>query len=206
MATTPGTSSEVNRLPALLGVAAALGLWMGGEALQEQVQRQQQRLEAATRTVLPRTAQSLPEAERSATQARERRTEVEQRLQSSEPLSFVQARVIHELRQLCSAEGIQACSVKYFDDAARNDARPGGAARPAADKASAAGSLADLGLGRARAIVSGSFQDQEFRRLIDKLEQRTAPGQWRVSGLVVRNNTFELDVELILRPAAARSP
>lgn len=205
MATTPGDSNEVNRLPALLGVAAALGLWMGGEALQDQVQRQQQRLASVTRTTLPRTAQSLPEAERSAAQARERRADVEQRLQSTEPLSFVQARVVHELRQLCSAEGIQACTVKYFDDAARNDQRPA-AARPAADKASAAAGLADLGLGRARAVVGGTFQDQEFRRLLDKLAQRPAPGQWRVTGLVVRNNTFEIDVELILRPAVARSP
>jgi hypothetical protein len=205
MATADSSRSDVNRLPALLGVAAALGLWMGGEALQEQVQRQQQRLEAASRTVLPRTAQSLPEAELGAAQIRERRVDVEQRLQTTEPLSFVQARVIHELRQLCSAEGIQGCSVKYFDEAARTDLRPA-AARPAADKASAPGSLAELGLGRARAIVSGTFQDQEFRRLLDKLSRRTDPGLWRVNGLVVRNNTFEIDAELILRPAAAKSP
>lgn len=199
------SSTDVNRLPALLGVAAALGLWMGAEAVQEQVQRQQQRLAAATRTVLPRTAQSLPEAERSAAQVREDRVDIEQRLQTSEPLSFVQARVIHELRQMCSAEGIQGCSVKFFDEPVRSDQRPA-AARPAADKASAAASLADLGLGRARAIVSGSFQDQEFRRLLDKLSQRSAPGLWRVTGLVVRNNTFEIDAELILRPAAAKAP
>ena len=206
MATAAGASSDVNRLPALLGVAAALGLWMGGEALQEQVQRQQQRLESAARTVLPRTAQSLPDAERGAAQAREDRVDIEQRLQTTEPLSFVQARVIHELRQLCSAEGIQGCSVKFFDEPARNDLRAS-APRPAADKASAAAaSLADLGLGRARAIVSGTFQDQEFRRLLDKLAQRSAPGLWRVTGLVVRNNTFEIDAELILRPASAKSP
>lgn len=196
-----------NRLPLLLGVAAALGLWMAGEAMQERVKAQEQQLASTSQTVLPRAARSLPEAERSAADARQRRSEIEAKLNSSEPVAFIQAKVVHDLRQRCTAEGIQGCVVKYADEALRTEQRPAtaataGAARPAADKASAA-TVAELGLGKARAVISGTFQDLEFRRFLAKLVQAQGQdGLWRINGLVVRNNTFEIDAELIVRPAA----
>lgn len=203
MGVTPGGG----RLPVLLGVAAALGLWMAGETLQERVKAQEQQIASTSQAVLPRAARSLPEAERSAADARQRRSEIEARLNNSEPVAFVQAKVVHDLRQRCTAEGIQGCVVKYADDALRPEQRPPaatspGAARPAADKASAA-SVAELGLGKARAVISGTFQDLEFRRFLTKLGQgKGEGGLWRINGLVVRNNTFEIDAELIVRPAS----
>lgn len=199
----PANAAEINWLPALLGIAAALGFWLGGEVIQDRVKQLQQGLDDARQTSLPRTALTLPAAERSAADLRRQRVAIESMLQSTDPVSYVQAKVVYELRQSCAAEGIQACAVRYFDESTRGDQRPAAsAARSPAVKASAA-SVADLGLGRARAIISGSFQDLEFRRFINKLRTRPEAGLWRINALTVRNNTFEIDAELIVRPAPA---
>lgn len=197
--------SPSKRLPLLLGVAAALGLWMAGDAMQQRVKAQEQELANSSQAVLPRAARSLPEAEGSAAAVRQRRSDIESMLTSSDPVAFVQAKVVHDLRLRCQAEGIQGCVVKYADDALRAEQRTPAAtpnaARPAADKASAA-SVAELGLGKARAVISGTFQDLEFRRFLAKLVRSTDQGGlWRINGLVVRSNTFEIDAELIVRPA-----
>lgn len=200
------------RLLALVGLALALGAWMGVDALREQVEQRRQQVEVAGRAVLPRAAQSLAALQEGAAAARREREALEAALQRTDPAAYVQARVVHELRQRCGAERIEACSVKYLEDsAARGTATagagtsPGGsAARAAAPPARAASaSLSELGLAKARALVSGTFQDAEFRRFLAGLLQSSDGGIWKLNALNVRNNTFEIDVELLMRPAAA---
>jgi hypothetical protein len=197
--------AENRLLLPLIGLAAALGLWLVSERVELQVRELEQQLANAVRPVRS-TAGMLEQAEQSARSSAARRATLEARLQSREPTELLQTRFLHELRQRCSAAGINSCAVKYSAEPTR-----GGSGTPAARAASAPRALAtlpdsevgleDLGLAKARAVISGTFQNDELLAYVDTLTNDPVRF-WRVNGLVVRGNNFELDVEQIVRPPA----
>ncbi|GAP33863.1 hypothetical protein [Piscinibacter sakaiensis] len=193
------------RLLALVGLAVALGCWMAIDGVRERVRELRQQDEARQQAVRPRQAVAAADIAADATAARRERERIEALLQQDEGAAQVQARVVHQLRQWCAAEGVQGCAVKYLEDPAANRATPAAASAPpsraAGARNAAPATLADLGLARARAQVSGTFQDLEFRRFLQRLTDAPTAGAWKLNAVVVRNNAFELDLELIIRPA-----
>ena len=103
-------------------------------------------------------------------------------------VSIARAQAVFTLRELCTASLATVCQVRLSDEIST------GAAKAAATAASGAATLPGLGVAKARAVVSGNFQDAEMERLVRSL-QRDPKHHWRINGVLVRNNSFELDVE-----------
>ncbi len=194
--------SDRRLLLPLIGIAAALALWLLSEPIEQQARELEQQLASEIRP-LRSTAGLLEQAERDAAAASRQRRQVEAALQSSEPVELLQTRFLFQLRQRCEAAGVQSCVVRFSSDVARPGAasasQPAGIAQGLASASVAEVGLTDLGLAKARAVVTGTFQRDELTALVDGLA-RDPQRTWRVNGLVVRSNTFELDVEQIVRP------
>jgi hypothetical protein len=199
-----GEGSSPWLLP-LVGLAAALALWMGGDEMRQRSLELERRQQAAAAQPVRLAGDLLDTTRRSAAEARAERRAIETALDSREPLELLQTRFLFDLRQRCQAAGVQSCVVRFSADANRPAAAaPAASAASAqrlADKASAEVTLEDLGLARARATVGGTFQARELLDFITTLDRDTARA-WRINGLVVRANNFELDVEQIVRPPA----
>lgn len=195
--------SDNRLLLPLIGVAAALALWLASERVEEQARELDQQLSNAVRPIR-NTAGLLEQAELDARNAAQQRTAIEAGLQGSEPIELLQTRFLHQLRQRCQAAGINSCVVKYSGETARSGVaapRAASAARPLSAVPESEVGLEDLGLAKARAVITGSFQKNELLAYVDTL-RRDPERIWRVNGLVVRGNNFELDVEQIVRPPA----
>ncbi|WP_418316459.1 hypothetical protein [Piscinibacter sakaiensis] len=191
-------------LPGLIGIAAALAIWMLAQPVVDEAHSLRQQIGIAGSTRSLSGDEALLDLEALAREAAGRRAAIEARLQTVDPPAIAHAKVLHDLRQRCAAAGIQNCAVKYVDDAVQT-----GTQRPSAQPANADGSaapttLVSLGLARSKAVISGQFQDVEFRNLVNDLERQDNV-VWRLTGLTVRANRFDLDAELITRgqPATA---
>lgn len=206
-----GTSEQKWLLP-LIGIAVALGCWMLADSVREQTLQLANELPAQNAQTVRNATEAMARMQARAATAHRERTEIEQALQVDEPLPLLETRFVHTLRQRCLAAGAQSCVVKFSGPATRSSALPPaatagtgtGARGSLADKTDAVVSLEDLGLAKARAIVSGTFQTKELLDFVASIRNDRTQ-HWRINGVVVRANNFELDVELLLRePDSAR--
>lgn len=193
-------------LPALLGIVAALLLWLLADDYRARLPDLQQRLGLAQRLAGRGPVQSLAQAQADAAAAQRRRAAIEQRLRTADSAQMTRARLGHELRALCATAGAQNCAVRLAEQSRPQDARSTGSTG-AAPSATAAGlpptaTLEALGISSNRATVSGIFARNELERLVASLlADRDA--YWRINGLSVRGTNFELDVERHSLPDAA---
>jgi len=203
-----GDTTEQKWLLPLIGIAVALGCWMLADEVREQALQLANQLPAQTPQSVRNASEAMARMQARAATARSARTEIEQALQADEPLPLLETRFVHILRQRCLAAGVQSCVVKFSGPVTRPASAPtstsAGSRTSLADKTDAVVSLEDLGLAKARAIVSGSFQTGELLDFVASI-RNDRDQHWRVNGLVVKANNFELDVELLLREPGSSS-
>lgn len=189
-----------NTTPALLGFIAAILLWYGGEHLRDQLPPLVQQLKAASMLVQRGGGSELSGLKSDVSQARGERLAIEFRMRSDDTEQMARARLVFDLRARCGAARLQSCSVRLSEETGSAQTS---VADTKADKSGARDgetTLASLGIQKARAIVSGTFGGDDLGAFVDAL-RNDGTAQWRVNGLVVRGNTFELDVERHIRPA-----
>lgn len=188
-------SESRSLMPALLATVGAILLWTWGDDLKAQLPALQQQLKQALTLVERGSSQDLDQARALANAARAERRALEQRLTSSDNEQTLRAQVLYDLRLRCAEARVAACGVRLSDAGANANAVPAGKS----DSKDAKVDLEALGVRKARAIVSGTFQNDELMTLYQALRQDPS-AVWRVNGVLVRNNTFELDVERHIRP------
>jgi len=199
-----GQPASASQLPALLAIVAAIIGWLVGSEWQAAVPPVQQQLQAAARLAGRSSPEQLDDVSRNAEQLAAARATLERRLSSGESEQLVRAKLVQTLRDRCSESLATQCIVKLADDArqARSDAPTQRGSPPARlGRENGAAALEDLGIRRARALVSGGFTNDEPLRLVKAL-QDDAQQVWRLNGVVIRGNTFEVDVELHTRSTA----
>lgn len=203
-----GDTTEQKWLLPLIGIAVALGCWMLADEVREQTLQLANQLPAQNPQSVRNAAEAMARMQARAATARSARNEIEKALQADEPLPLLETRFVHTLRQRCLAAGVQSCVVKFSGPVTRPASAPtstsAGSRTSLADKTDAVVSLEDLGLAKARALVSGSFQTRELLDFVASI-RNDRDQHWRVNGLVVKANNFELDVELLLREPGSSS-
>ena len=183
--------------PALVGIIAAILLWYAAENLRERLPPLTQQLKAAATLVQRGSSPELSGLKSEASKARSERMAIEFRMRSDDTEQMARARLVFDLRQRCGIAKLLGCSVRLSDETSASRTPP------VVDKTSRDGesTLESIGINKARAIVSGTFNGDDFVTLINTLRDDGA-ALWRVNGFVVRGNTFELDVERHIRPAS----
>ena len=177
-------------LPALLCIAAAAVVWTLADEQRARWPSLVQQLKTAQGLVDRLQGSSAATAQASARGLREERAAWAARLASTDNEAVARAQAVFTLRQVCTDSLATSCAVRLSEEISRG---PGTATAPST-AASGAASLQGLGLSKARAVVSGNFSNDELDKLV-RLLQNDAQAQWRINGLLVRNNSFELDVE-----------
>ncbi len=192
--------ASASLMPALLAVVAGILLWTLGEDLRDRMPPLRQQLKAALALNERGSAQELAAAKQQAFAARTERRAWETRLASLDSEQTMRAQVIYDLRRRCVVDAhIATCNVRLSDEGATSPS-PATTSRQAAESKGAA-TLESLGIRKVRAVVSGNFQGGELLALYKTLKDDSS-AVWRINGVVVRNNTFELDLERHIRPAS----
>ncbi len=197
-ATDAGRSSM---LPALFGVLLAIVFWMLAEGAREDLKGVESQVNTAQRTA-SRVSDSgeTSDLQASLENAQSQKAALTNRLKTTEAAQMIRAKIVYDLRQKCTATGAAVCSVRLADDtiaAARSATGPNPQGSTAPTPGGAGEDklkLIDLGIQKARAIISGSFQSDEIAELGKRLHE-DPDAYWRINGIVVRGSTFEFDVE-----------
>jgi type IV secretory pathway VirJ component len=184
--TTPGSSGW---LPALLCLAAATVVWTLADEQRARLPALVQQLKTAQGLIDRTQSAGAASAEATARELRVQRQAWLDRLATTDNEAVARAQAVFTLRELCTASLASACQVRLSEEI-------GGTAAKAVAVAASGGSatLQGLGMAKARAVVSGNFQAEELQALVRSL-QRDTKHHWRINGLGVCNNSFELDVE-----------
>ncbi len=192
----------------LLAIAAALVCWSVGEDWRQEMTPLTQQLKSASALGGRGQPQEIEALRRQVEQAGRQRQAIEVQLKSEVDLEMVRAYLNADLRRLCLDSLAKNCMVRLADTATASRPAPGAAPTTSAANATTPGpvGLASLGVMGARATVSGLFETDEPIRLLKLLSQDTGR-TWRTNGVVVRGNSFEVDVErLVLTPATTSKP
>ena len=183
----------------LLSTIAAILLWLGADELHQRVRETEVQIAAAAKRVSRGSPEEVAARQRQAQQTQARRQGLAQRLASDETEQMTRAKLVFELRQKCNAVPL-ACQVRLADLSSAETLKQ------RATEADADLSLEGLGVSRARAVLSSNFKSNELLDLYKTFAQ-DPEAQWKVNALVVKGNSFELDVErLVLRQAGKKLP
>lgn len=197
----PADAAPASHLPALILLVVAITGWSFGSDWRDEVPALKQQVGTAAKVAGRTSGVELEALRADARRLADERAGLEARLRSNDSEQTVRARLVNDLREQCLQTGAANCVVRLADEALA----PSSAVR--AQKAQAGDSnptLDDLGIRRARALVSGSFAADEPMRLVDAL-QGDRKAVWRLNGVVVRGNTFEIDAERHTRPPTEAS-
>ncbi len=198
----------------LLALAGAIVCWTVGEDWRQEMTPLNQQLKSASALAGRGSPQEIAALRRQAQDASLQRSAIEARLTSEGDLELVRAHLNSDLRRFCLDALAKSCVVRLADDslASRVPApgavapNAGAAASPYAAANTGAVGLESLGVLRARGTVSGVFEADEPTRLL-QLTQQDSGRTWRVNGVVVKGNNFEIDLErLVLAPQAGAKP
>jgi hypothetical protein len=196
------STARPSTIPALVALAAAILLWSLADDWRTAMQPLAQQLNTAAALTRRGAPQELTAAQSRLADAVSVSRAIQARLATTDSAEMVRAQLNAELRQACLAVLATNCVVRLADDSlasAAPSAAPGKTPAPTATTG-----LAALGIQRARATVSAGFRADELRSLLQALavdEQRA----WRVNAVVVRGNTFEVDVERLVRNGAGEA-
>jgi hypothetical protein len=202
----------------LLAVATAIVCWTFGEDWRQEMTPLSQQLKTVSALAGRGSPQEIEALRKQSKEANSRRLAIESRLKADGDLEMVRAHLNADLRRFCLDALAKNCVVRLADDSLTNRTGPAAAATtpvtssatgagpgPAAAAAASAG-LEALGVLRARGTVTGIFEADEPLRLL-KLMQQDSQRTWRVNGVVVRGNSFEMDLErLVLAPNTGARP
>jgi hypothetical protein len=184
----------------LLAVAASIVCWSVGEDWRQEMIPLTQQLKSASALAKRGAPQEILALRQHAQAAARQRREIELQLKAEGDLELVRAYLNSDLRRVCLDSLAKNCAVRLADDSLTDRASTAASPAAGAKVAGAAGSN-NLGILRARATVSGLFETDEPVRLL-KLLSQDGGRVWRTNGVLVRGNSFEVDVErLVLVPA-----
>lgn len=178
---------------ALLALVAAILLWTWGEDLRAELPALQQQVRQALRVVERDSRQELQAAQASSRTAAAQRVALERRLASTDDEQTLRAQTVYDLRRRCAEARVVACVVRLSEAGAAT-----GGSKDSSPRTGGTPALERLGIVKARAIVSGTFQNDEMLAMYRSL-MADPDAVWRLNGVVVRNNAFELDVERHIR-------
>ncbi len=179
----------------LVGFVAAILLWLGADELKNGSQELKAQLGLAERRIQHGSPEELALQRRNAQQLEAARQQLLTRLASNESEQMTRAKLVYELRQKCNAVPT-SCQIRLAELTSTS-----GVKREV--DANGDPTLESLGIRRARAILSGSFQTDELMRLYRQFTEDTQ-AQWRLNSVVVKGNEYELDIErLVLAPEGA---
>ena len=203
-------AGRTSLMPALVGILLAVLFWMAAENFREGLPGIELQIDAAARAA--RRADDGGEARRlqaSKDLARAERASLSAQLRTDDNPQMIRAKVVYDLRRKCEAAGVTTCSVRLADDtiAARPASAPGAgrSGSRSTGRQDDKTALIDLGVQKARAIVSGTFQKDEIVELSRRLNADPEV-LWRINGIVVRGPQFEFDVERhMITPASSTS-
>ncbi|RZJ06916.1 MAG: hypothetical protein EOP39_17810 [Rubrivivax sp.] len=185
-------AGKSRRLWLLVAITSAILLWLGADELKSRQPMLRQQVDQAIKRIERSSPGALEARKAEARQLADERRAILDRLKSDENEQMTRARLVYELRQKCDAVPV-VCRVRLADLSVGL-----ASARAPAGAASAGGSDVEaLGVGRARAVLSGTFKDEELMSLYRSFGEDTRY-QWRLNATVVRNNNFELDVERLV--------
>ena len=187
-------------MPALLCVVAAILLWLAAEDAREKLAPLQLQIKSATALSQRAASAQGNEAQLKALaeRASHERQVMESRLLTKESPQLVRAKMVYDLRQRCAAALAQNCNVRLSEDSTSTPSLPAtGPKAPARLPV-----LDDLGIVKSRAIINGSFQKDELLQIANSLSADPA-AHWRINGVTVKGNVFELDVERHMRQGSA---
>lgn len=189
-------------LPGLVGIAAAIVMWWLAEPLREQGQGMRSEIATLRSGVSRNGPEPLKDLQIERDAAAARRASLQMRLDSEASLQMARAGLYYDIREKCSSIRL-TCLIRLSD----TNQPTAGAGRTAdrartLNEATARGTdataetdvLLDLGVVRARAVVSGNFAEQEPLALV-RLFQQDPGAQWRVNRWSIKGSAFELDVE-----------
>ncbi|MEO8280997.1 MAG: hypothetical protein ABI564_14960 [Ideonella sp.] len=188
-------------LPALFSVLLAIGFWTLADTARVDLRGVESQVSSVQRTASRVSDDGeMVSLQASLENAKTQKAALMDRLQTTEPAQMIRAKIVYDLRQKCAATGAAVCSVRLADDTIAtpgptNGSNPSSAVSPAAGATDENKvKLIDLGIQKARAIVSGSFQNDEIAEFARRL-LADPDAYWRINGVVVRGTTFEYDVE-----------
>jgi hypothetical protein len=194
-------------LPALLALAAAIVCWSVGEDWRQEMTPLTQQLQSVSALSGRGSQQEIEKLQNKAQEVLRQREQLQRQLVSDGDLELVRAYLNADLRLFCLNSLAKNCVVRLADDALTNavnaPAPSGGIAAGAANGNKV--SLESLGVLRARATVSGLFETNEPQTMLMLMRQDQGR-TWRVNGVVVRGNSFEVDVERLVLMPSATSP
>ncbi len=188
----PSKFQMTPRAAALIGMVLAILCWWKADELEATLQGLSTRAVQAQKRIERATPEALAQRQQEARSLAELRERTLASLRTNENQHMTRARLIYDLRQKCDAVPV-TCQVRLADLA--ESLKTVKSAPTGADNAPA--SLDALGVGRARAVLTTTFKAGELDALLD-LFNTDASAQWRINGLVIRNNTVELDVERLV--------
>ncbi len=190
------SDGKPQRVWLLAAITGAILLWLGADEMQSRQPLLRQQIEQARKRIERSSPAALEARKAEARQLADERRAILDRLKSDEDEQMTRARLVYELRQKCDEVPI-VCRVRLADlSVGLVSARAGGGAA-STPGTGASGDVEALGVGRARAVLSGSFKDEELMALYRSFGDDTRY-QWRLNAVVVRNNNFELDVERLV--------
>jgi hypothetical protein len=202
----------------LLAIAAAIVCWTFGEDWRQEMTPLSQQLKTVSALAGRGSPQEIEALRKQTKDASGQRAAIENRLKSDGDLELVRAHLNADLRRFCLDSLAKNCVVRLADDSLANRTGPTAAATPPvtsggtsagtepAAAATASGGLEALGVLRARGTVTGIFEADEPVHLLNLLQQ-DSQRTWRVNGVVVRGNSFEMDLErLVLAPSTGARP
>lgn len=186
---TPNSGAGLWRLIAL---AAAICLWVGADELRLMTEPLELQQQAAAARVQRGSAVEISARKEEARLLEAARQQLQARLLNGDSDQMVRAKLVYDLRQKCELAHL-SCTIRLAE-------QTGSANLSASQQGKAGDELAALGVARARAILQGSFKTDEVQALYQGFATDTSM-QWKVNGVVVKGNSFEMDVErLVMRP------
>lgn len=190
-----GRDGSSGLLPGLVCMALAVVMWWAGQSWQEARQASAEQAGTAKRLLAHRSGESAASLEAQRKVVAERRAVIVHRLGHDESLEMARAGLVYELRQRCYEIKLN-CQVRLADGLAATASTSAEASAPGAAKPGAPNvdPLAELGVQRVRAVVSGTLDVQEISDLT-VLFQRDVEHQWRVNRVQLKAKVFEMDIE-----------
>jgi hypothetical protein len=214
LSNTTTTTVSSGSMLTLLALAAAIVCWTVGEDWRQEMTPLNQQLKSASALAGRGSPQEIATLRRQTQDATQQRSAIETRLTTEGDLELVRAHLNSDLRRFCLDALAKNCVVRLADDSlAKRVPAPGpttpspsGTATPNTAANTGPAGLESLGVLRARGTVSGIFEADEPSRFL-RLMQQDSGRTWRVNGVVVKGNNFEIDLErLVLAPPTGAKP
>ena len=187
----------------LLAIAGAIVCWTFGDDWRQELTPLTQQLKTAAALAGRGAPLEITALRAKAAESKTKQRSIERGLKAEGDIELVRAYLNSDLRRFCLDALAKNCVVRVADDSLLKSVPVASASQaPLPGAPAAVNGLESLGVLRARATVSGVFVGDEPVNLL-KLLAQDSQRTWRTNAVVVRNDTFEIDVERLVLVATA---